>query len=176
MKMPDFTALAQPKLLSPNCFHEDAKMIQWERFFPPASELQIRTFENDTGIVLPVQYAQYLLSANGGQPRNEICFTIPENSEEVMLGALFGISDDEDDTLGLKAVYADAKDDIPRGFIPIGEDPGGNRLLLATIGSDAEAIVFWDRVGSLAKRTGKQMYRVAANIDDFVQSLRVVRA
>src|SRR5207248_5948569 len=111
-------------------------MLEWTRFFPPASHAQIELFERDTGISLPPRYKSFLLSLNGGQPCKDMAFGISEISEKVILGALYGISDEEDNTLNVATVYVDFKDDIPTDFIPIGEDPGGNLLLLATTGKE----------------------------------------
>jgi hypothetical protein len=115
----------------------------------------------------------YLFSANGGQPRISASFVLPEINEDIMLGCLFGLTDEEH-SLSLRTVYDEAKEDIPAGFIPIGEDPGGNRLLLATSGNDTDAIYFWDRLGFLVKRTGKKMFFIANNIDDFLGSLQPI--
>ena len=99
---------------------------------------------------------------------------LPENGEQVMLGVLFGVSDEDDNALGLEAVYSDSKDDVPTDFVSIGEDPGGNKLLLATSLDNSEGIFFWDRVGFLAKRTGKRLFFVARNIDEFLNSLQPI--
>jgi hypothetical protein len=149
-------------------------MLEWKRFFPPASPAQIERCERKTGISLPPCYRSFLLSANGGRPCKDTCFVIPGIAEEVMLGALFGISDERDNSLSLETVYGDAKDDIPGDFIPIGEDPGGNRLLLATAGAHKGGIFFWDRIGFLGKRAGKRLFQITANFDDFLESLRPI--
>jgi hypothetical protein len=150
-------------------------MFEWKRFFPKATSSQLERFERASGLSLPARYKNYLLSANGGQPGNAVCFTIPENGEEVMLGVLFGVSDEDDDSLSLDAVYSDSKDDIPAGFLPIGEDPGGNKLLLATSGDSSEGVFFWDRVGFLAKRTGKRLFFVSPNIEELLNSLQPIK-
>src|SRR5262245_50269890 len=121
-------------------------MLEWKRFFPPASHAQIDKFERDTGLSLPPRYKSFLLLANGGQPCKDVVFVILEIGEEVMLGALYGISD-EDNSLSVQTAYEDSKDNVPPSFIPIGEDPGGNLLLLETTGKDKEGIFFRDRVG-----------------------------
>jgi hypothetical protein len=149
-------------------------MIEWKHIFPPASDSKIELFERDTGIRLPPRYKDYLHSINGGQPRKDTGFVIPEIHEKVMLGVLYGISDDESNCLSLGTVYADSKDDVPAGFIPIGEDPGGNQLLLATTGEHKGGVFFLDRIGFLGKWTGKGMFLVASNMDEFLESLEPV--
>ncbi len=57
------------------------------------------------------------------------------------------------------------------GFIPIGEDPGGNRLLLATIGKEAGKVFFWDRVGFWVREDGCNLFPVAESFTAFLVSL-----
>lgn len=149
-------------------------MFEWKRFFSKATFAQIQRFERVSGFPLPDRYKNYLLSSNGGQPDNEVCFVLPENGEEVMLGVLFGMSDEDENALSLEAVYSDSKTDIPTGFVPIGEDPGGNKLFLATSVDNSEGIYFWDCLGFLAKRAGKRLFFVARNIDEFLNSLQPI--
>jgi hypothetical protein len=128
------------------------------------------------GMSLPPLYRGYLLSANGGQPSKYLAFAIPEiagDRGKVMLGALYGIGADGS-SLDLLTEYEEYKDVIPNGFIPIGEDPGGNQLLLATDGRDKEAIFFWDRAGFLAKHSGKNLFRIADGITLFLESLDII--
>jgi hypothetical protein len=147
----------------------------WKRFFPPASPGLIERFEKGHGVVLPPRYRNYLSLTNGGQPHHTRGFLIPEINEKVMLGVLFGLSEEAGKSLSLETVIAESNDEFPHGYIPIGEDPGGNQLLLAASGEHQEEIFFRDRVGFLAKRTGKRMFRVAANIDEFLASLHVIQ-
>ena len=146
--------------------------MEWDSIFPPASEDQIAGFERATGIVLPPLYRDFLHSTNGGSPQSERRFVVDE-SDEVMLGALYGIAEDGG-ALNLKSVYDDLREweDFPHEMLPIGEDPGGNRLLLATRGENKERIDFWDRVGFIAQRKGRRIFPVAANINALLAGLR----
>lgn len=125
-------------------------------------------------MALPARYKAFLQSTNGGQPSMPLCFAIPEAGEEVMLGVLFGLADETDSSLSLEENYADGKEEIPTGFVPIGEDPGGNRLLLGIGGDCDDGVFFWDRVGRIFERTGVRLFRIAANIDGFLTALRPV--
>ena len=91
-----------------------------------------------------------------------------------MLGCLYSLCND-DSGVDLDTVYEELKDDIAAGFLPIGEDPGGNLLLLSTQGDDSDAIHFWDKIGFLAKRFGKRLFRVSSNIDEFLASLHAAK-
>jgi hypothetical protein len=150
-------------------------MLEWKRVFSPTSEAQIEVFEKDNEISLPPQYKRFLLTTNGGVPSVYTGFVIPELKEKVLLGALYGITNEDDHALGLAKSIAEYKDVLPPTMIPIGVDPGGNQLLLITTGEQVEGVLFWDRVGFLTKRTGgKSAFHISANIGDFIDSLQVV--
>src|SRR5436305_206880 len=85
--------------------HSEVTMFEWKRFFPKATSAQLERFERASDLSLPERYKNYLLSSNGGQPSNEVYFALPENREEVMLGVLFGVSDEDDNALSLEVVY-----------------------------------------------------------------------
>ncbi len=58
------------------------------------------------------------------------------------------------------------------GFIAIGHDPGGNALLLSTLGKDAGQVFFWDRNGLWVREDGRNTFPVATSFTAFVESLR----
>ncbi|HET6880436.1 MAG TPA: SMI1/KNR4 family protein [Pirellulales bacterium] len=149
-------------------------MLDWQCFFPPASDESIEAVEQSVAVHLPPRYRSFLITSNGGRPHESVYFTIPELRERAMLGALYGIAVKRGHGLDLETVYADWRDVLPAGLIPIGEDPGGNQLLLATVDDGSEGILFWDRVGFLTARTGRNQFHVASNIDQFLESLKVM--
>lgn len=148
-------------------------MLEWKRLLPPLSHAHIEEWERTHGISLPPRYRIFLLSTNGGQPSSDVGFDILDGKHKVMLGALYGISAQES-SLSLQSAYEDLKDELPKGFLPIGEDPGGNQLLLATEGHEKDAIYFLDRVGILAKQEGNGLFRIADDISRFVESLHTM--
>lgn len=146
-------------------------MPEWKRSAEPATEDQIRQVEMRSKICLPPRYRNFLLAANGGQPCEYVTFDVVEVGEKVMLGCLYEISDIESG-VDLGTMCDEFRDVLPEWCIPIGEDPGGNQLVLAIDGYDIEAIYFWDRVGFFAKRTGKNLFRIAKDIDGFLTALQ----
>ena len=147
--------------------------MEWQAYFPPASDAQVRGFVMKIGIAISPTYERFLRSTNGGRPLHSARFLLPEINEEVMLGVLFGIGE-SDSSLDLMAVYKNCKDELPDGYLPIGEDPGGNRILLSLGQRETESIHFWDRVGFLERPTGRKLFMVAENIDEFLASLRPI--
>lgn len=147
-------------------------MIEWKRYFEPISSGDIEACEQCIGMLLPPVYRSYLLSENGGSSLKHAGFVVPELNEKVMLGALYGIGKPSS-SLNLATAFDEYKDLLPGGLLPIGEDPGGNQLLLSTEGEEAEVIFFWDRVGLFERRMGKNLFRVADNMNQFIQSLEI---
>ena len=99
-------------------------------------------------------------------------FVIPDLGEKVLLGALYGLGDDNENSLSLEHVIANTGDDFPTGVIPVGFDPGGNFLLLATSGVDQEKVFFKTRIGAFARRAGKSLFLIANDIQALIESLQ----
>src|SRR6266568_876623 len=121
-------------------------MPRFTRCFQPVSAQEVEALERRLGIQLPEDYRRFLCTTNGGIPEPN-SFTIPERGD-ALLGILYG--------LGVERVAADLEfeqqeatlwDPLPPGFISIGHDPGGNSILMATLGDNAGRIFFWDRNG-----------------------------
>jgi hypothetical protein len=151
-------------------------MTIWDRPFSPASPVHIERFEQCIGSLLPPAYRNYLLSQNGGIPSEYLEFKIPEifgDVGRVMLGAMYGIGE-RGSGIDLETQYEELDDVVPQGHIPIGEDPGGNLLLLVVHGPSRERIVFWERVGLFASQQGKTLFPIADDINRFLESLRVM--
>lgn len=136
----------------------------------PPSEREVECVEKAVGR-LPPRYRDFIMRSNGVKPSSSVAFQLTDECESVRLGFLYGISS-EMPRIDLLARYELAKDDLPKEFLPIGEDPGGNLLLVRIKGKDRDTIYFLDCRGILVKRYGKNMFRVASSIDDFLASLK----
>ncbi len=147
-------------------------MISWTCLFPPPQAEEIEVFENDSKTVLPGNYREFLMEVNGGRSTRDACFVIPETGDQVMLGVLYGVTNDLASNLSLLSVWKESGDVLPSGFVQIGEDPGGNRLLISVDDTNPGCIYFLERAGFIAKRVGKSLFKVSASIDEFIDSLR----
>lgn len=146
-----------------------------ENSYPKISRQQIADFESRQGLSLPQSYKEFLLNVNGGEPvPNE--FEVPNwSGESSMVQAFYGIHAGEYDNLAEK--IAMFQDRLPEGFLPIASDPGGNLLCLGTKGDDEGRIYFWDHEdeldkNGLSKKDFSNMYRVANDINEFLDKLR----
>ncbi len=115
-------------------------MVAFGESFGPATVASVDAAEQRLGVQLPVDYTRFLHRVNGGSPEPDI-FMVPGH-DLVMLGVLYGVSTKRA-SLDLEYEYEEATqwNPLPPGFVPIGEYPGGNRLLLATIGNEAGTIL-----------------------------------
>src|SRR5947209_2981519 len=121
-------------------------MPKFTRSFGSVSAERVAAFERRLGITLPSEYTKFLRTTNGGIPEPN-CFTVPDRGD-AMVGILYGLRGERTNAdLEFEQEQATLWDPLPPGFIAIGHDPGGNRLLLATLGEDAGRVFFWDRVG-----------------------------
>jgi hypothetical protein len=141
-------------------------------WFELVSMEAITAVEARLGVTLPADYKAFLLKTNGLRPEPDLCFAVPERGE-VMLGCLYGLkpertSCDLEHEQGVITHWTP----LPAGYVTIGEDPGGNAILLATSGENAGRVLFWDRVGFWVGEDGGNTFRVANSFAAFVESLR----
>ncbi len=129
---------------------------------------QIEQFEVKSGIKLPEKYITFLLHWNGGYTEPSF-FKISKEQGSSVVNVLNGIGDMYDN---LEKVIDMYEYRLPKGFIPIGDDPGGNVICLGTIEPYHEKIYFWDHENEPENPDGmKNMYFLANNIYDFLDKL-----
>ncbi|MFE8645563.1 SMI1/KNR4 family protein [Sphingomonas sp. NCPPB 2930] len=101
----------------------------------------IEVFEGFVGVGLPSVYRNYLLSENGGRPEKSR-FDIPGQGDDVVNRFFSVVAKNKSETLTYAlSIY---KDRIPAEMLPIGNDPGGNLILLALKGGKRGEVFFWD--------------------------------
>lgn len=79
----------------------------------------------------------------------------------------FGIHNGEHDELGRNIELLDGR--LPNGFIPIGDDPGGNLICLGTNETYYDKIYFWDHEEEHGDISN--MYLLANDIYEFLKKL-----
>src|SRR5690625_4608174 len=127
----------------------------------------IKSFESKNNVNLSKNYIKFLLHWNGGKPRPNNVFSIDGYGISV-LNVFNGIGD----------MYYNFEDEIdayeyrlPDGFVPIGNDPGGNAILLGTKEPHYDHIFFWDHEQEVDEPDMSNMYFLASNIWEFLDSL-----
>ncbi len=110
------------------------------------SEPRLRQFEKELGEKLPGEYRKFLLRHNGGCPEPrafKIHWKNPELAEtypESYIGSFHAL---DGESSNLAESYRLGRKWFPRSMIPIGNDIGGNELLLAISGKERGGVFYW---------------------------------
>lgn len=148
-------------------------MVKIRQSRKPLSEEDIATVERRLGFPLPTEYMNFLLAHNGGRPEPK-AFPIQENpSDDHGLVHNF-MCIEENDNYDLLTWVERYRGRIPRNFLPVAKDPGGNLVCLSVSGDDRGKVYFWDH--EEAARTGESpgydnVYLVADGFHAFLDSL-----
>ena len=92
----------------------------------PSTEKDVEGFERLIGKTLPEEYKHFLLEDGGGVHAAPCLFNIPGRGESIVK-TLYGNSGN--DYLSLR-YYIEMTHTYPKGYLPIGDDPFGNRIVL----------------------------------------------
>jgi hypothetical protein len=146
-------------------------MVRIENSFRPVHPQELQEFEDRTGIVLPDSYKEFLLKTNGGQPEPRE-FYIPECGTSALIGTFYGI-DERGKPLDVETELAGLREQLPTGVVPIGEDPGGNRLLIGTSAKHQGQVYYWDSANRFECTSEKKnTYLVAKSMTELLESLK----
>jgi len=144
-------------------------MIKMLNPYHKLSRKNIEDFEIKNNIELTNDYKVFLLKWNGGAPDPET-FMISEEEGPTVMNYFYSIGG----TYNNIEVYLDILNlRIPKDFIPIGDDPGGNIILLGISGPHYDQIYFWDHENEpdLEEPDMSNMYFLADNIWEFLDNL-----
>lgn len=106
---------------------------------PKISLQDIKQFEQEYEVTLPKKYVDFLLEYNGGFPQKSN-FKLPDYEGESLVNKFYGIGDMKSN---LGKVFVVLEGEIPEDFISIGNDPGGNEILLGVNGEYQGKVYFW---------------------------------
>lgn len=144
--------------------------IEIQNAGPNVDNQRIKQFEQTTGIKLPGDYHDFLLRNNGGHPVNSR-FEIPELRDDALVSYFYAI----DGTRGfsLEDQLAEWKSEMPAGFLPIANDPGGAIILMSTKGKRKNRVYLWDHQHRYLQSSHKHnTYLVAQSFSEFIASLK----
>ncbi|MDM5155444.1 SMI1/KNR4 family protein [Bacillus sp. DX1.1] len=129
---------------------------------------QIEEFEIENDITLTKLYKRFLLEWNGGKVSPNL-FAISDKQGPSVLNVFYGIGERYDNLTD----FIDIMDGrLPKGFIPIGDNPSGNTICLGTKEPYYEKIYFWDHEQEPEDPDDmSNMYFLASDIDEFLNSL-----
>jgi hypothetical protein len=145
-------------------------MPTFQSCFDRVSEDHIAQFEARIGATLPDSYKEFLLTWNGGEPSANV-FTIADCDQSAILDLFYGIADSRQPG-DLETERANRLDDLPDWLLPIGHDPGGNCILLATSGENRGRVYYWDSRRFFECSTEEQnTYLLANTFGEFLVSM-----
>lgn len=111
----------------------------------PTTETDVSAFEEKHGLKLPRQYRDFLLKTNGGKPENTYSESPDDRTAPIIKGALIdsflGLGRDGHDLDECIDVYTGR---LPKHFIPIAGDQGGDLVILATGGKHEGKVYVWE--------------------------------
>ena len=133
--------------------------------------IDIKDLESLIGYVLPNSYREFLIKHNGARtkPFNfESIWYDDDGYEKLIVASLDYLFS------GIEAVktFEVVRDRIPVGMFPIGQDPGGNLLLLSVGGQTLGSIYFWmNDYCPYGEGDNVRLGEVALDFDLFVDGL-----
>lgn len=132
---------------------------------PKISLQDIKQFEQEYEVTLPKQYVDFLLEYNGGFPQKSN-FKLPDDEGESLVNKFYGIGDMKSN---LGKVFVVLEGEIPEDFISIGNDPGGNEILLGVNGEYQGKVYFW--IHDIEPDEMDNMFILAGNFTEFFNNL-----
>ena len=128
-------------------------------------------FEGEVGLVFPDDYKNFLTKYNGGTP-TLANFNFYGKKEGSTIKRFFGIIIDSKNSIDwILDVYEGR---LPRGFLPIADDVGGN-LILLDCSLEQKGVFFWDHEEEAEdgeEPTMDNMCYISKNFDSFLSSLK----
>ncbi len=134
----------------------------------------LKKFEIELEKSLPSEYREFLLEHNicsvrpNGFHIKHVSEISQEDEPDDMLGCFLGFDDSELKESTLSWALSVYKDRIPKDYIPINFDYGGNVICIGINGFDRGKIFFWDH-----EREGEldNMLCIADSFESFINSL-----
>ena len=137
---------------------------------------QLVEFEQRYRLKLPEDYRSFLLEFNGGRPKPEIIDFIQNGDDQSDIVNYLGGIHNGEYWARLEWQIDSLKDRVPKGFIPIGDDPGGNAYLIGIDGETFGKIYFWDHENEAAleekEPSFENMSLIASSFTEFLNKLR----
>lgn len=140
---------------------------------PAATDAELASFEQQSGLVLPAAYRDFLSRHNGGAPSPKR-FATQDGKVESMVARFFSLGGQGDDSLWSEFEGFTLAGQIPRQMLPIARDPADNRMVLSTAGRDAGHIYYWswDEEPDPPTCSRRYMRLVAPDVQSWLSMLR----
>jgi hypothetical protein len=140
--------------------------------FGSLSKEILSNFDKDTHIHLPVDYCDFLLINNGGNPIPSFFWIIPDQDGSGV-NQFYGLHDDPEFP-SLHTYAGKERYGVPKSILPIGDDGLGNLICLGINSSNFGKVFFFDHdihPNNDCEST-KGISKVANSFSEFLLSLR----
>ncbi|WP_046214887.1 SMI1/KNR4 family protein [Paenibacillus wulumuqiensis] len=126
----------------------------------------IHKFEAEYFLKLPEQYVDFLLKHNGGYPEKST-FKISNEEGESVVNKFYGIGNMKGN---LGKVFEVLDGELPRGFISIANDPGGNEICIGISERYFGEVYFWIH-NIESEEEMDNMFFLKSSFNDFFDNL-----
>ena len=141
----------------------------------PISERQIVDVEKSFGLSFPVEYKQFMLDKNGGIVASPRSFKIADGKEE-HIEWFYNIA--EDTRSDIRRANDMKAGRLPKGFVSIGYDGGGNEICIdCNQGENYGCVYFWDhdfeadQASGMTPEEAGNYYLIAKSFSEFCGAL-----
>lgn len=134
------------------------------------TEEALEAFEANNALKLPLDYRHFLGANNGGCPSPNACW-VEDIDDFVLVDVLYGIARDE--SSDLQFWIEEYGDEMPKGSVIVGGDPGGAMFILGTT-VDFSGIYLWDhqhRYAGSSEENGNTFF-IADTFSTWIQTLQ----
>lgn len=143
----------------------------------PLTEEDVARAEAELGVALPPAYRRFLLAHNGGRPA-PADFKIAWRGQPFSPGWRTSTVGDfhaiyDGDAVNLLVDARTYKDRLPKGVLPVAEDPGGNLVVIGTEGDATGKVFFWvhELEGEFDETDAANLGAIADDFDAFLAGL-----
>ncbi|WP_010302603.1 SMI1/KNR4 family protein [Candidatus Odyssella thessalonicensis] len=141
----------------------------------PMDQRLLEALEEVWRCSLPKPYRDFILKHNGGLPQPCRFYFKELKDNGSYVDFLFGIRRGFNENLLMNIELY--RDRVPNNMIPIGDDPGGNLILISLKGPDRGKVYFWDHEMEADSAQGEvpdysNLTLIADSFDEFINNLR----
>lgn len=130
----------------------------------------LRKFENENNIVMPVKIREHYLRFNGGYPERNV-FCSMEDERQYIINYFFSIGCGEG--LAIEKTLPLLRDEkiFPTWLVPLANDEGGNLFAYSIRNGEEGAIYYYVHEFDYGEKPEKYIKYLSKDIDTFLNSL-----
>lgn len=145
-----------------NVFHSVKKTLTNE---------DLRKFESENNIVMPLKIREHYLKYNGGYPERSVFYS-KEDKKQYVINYFFSIGCGEG--LAIEKTLLILRDEkiFPTWLVPLANDEGGNLFAYSVRNGEAGAIYYYSHEFEFGEDPEKYIKYLSSDIDIFLNSMK----